>query len=501
NSSMPSTTSRRGQAESTEQTSSSRHSLDRSRSKIAEPKKRSSPIRAKSRSPSSSRRRRSRSRDDERRRRSRSRDREEKWGEKSKDRKRRRSRSRSKERSRHRRSRSPKKTRRDSSEITKKERICPADPIEEKEKEMSGLRAGGAYVPPVKMSSEQRQLLNWEKLKKRINGEINKVNVSNLMRVVHSLLQVNVVRGRGLLCKSILRSLILVYPGYADVFAALVAVVNSKFPSVGDLLIRRTALQFEQCMQKGEKRPMLIVAKFVAHLVNHRLSDVKLAVDMATMLLETPTDDSVEITIVLVQECGMKLQHYNPLSVQKIFVRLLSVLNEAPDLDKRTLYMIERAMCVLKDRFQAYPGVPELKLVEENDQVTHTVSLNDDIYPEEDLDDFVFDPDFDETEAEFERERTEKTGADDATPLSRNCAVFWWIAARSNSRTTACTVCSSIDSAASMRSTRTTSSRFCAMLPRGCSVLRLKSCAIWPDCRRTYCTRVPSIGRSSRKFV
>lgn len=68
------------------------------------------------------------------------------------------------------------------------------------------LRSGGAYIPPAKLRRMQEELaqnkntdeyqrLNWEILKKHIHGQVNKVNVSNLVNVVRELLQKNVIRG------------------------------------------------------------------------------------------------------------------------------------------------------------------------------------------------------------------------------------------------------------------------------------------------------------------
>ena len=45
-----------------------------------------------------------------------------------------------------------------------------------------------------------------------------------------------------------------------------------------------------------------------------------------------------------------------------------------------------------KTKFKDHPGViPELDLVEEDDQITHTIELIDEIDPEDDLNVFKFD--------------------------------------------------------------------------------------------------------------
>ena len=54
-------------------------------------------------------------------------------------------------------------------------------------------------------SSEAYQRLAWEALKKSINGLINKVNSPNIAVIVRELFAENIVRGRGLLCQSVIQ--------------------------------------------------------------------------------------------------------------------------------------------------------------------------------------------------------------------------------------------------------------------------------------------------------
>lgn len=46
----------------------------------------------------------------------------------------------------------------------------------------------------------------WENLRKSINGIVNKVNVSNISNIVMELFNENLIRGRGLLIKSIMKA-------------------------------------------------------------------------------------------------------------------------------------------------------------------------------------------------------------------------------------------------------------------------------------------------------
>ncbi len=65
-----------------------------------------------------------------------------------------------------------------------------------------------------------------------------------------------------------------------------------------------------------------------------------LALEILTLLLESPTDDSVEVAIIFLKECGQKLTEVSPRGIHAIFESLRRVLHESL-LDKRTQYMIE----------------------------------------------------------------------------------------------------------------------------------------------------------------
>ena len=58
------------------------------------------------------------------------------------------------------------------------------------------------------------------------------MNISNIRLIVESLFRENVVRGRGLLARSIIQAQA-ASPTFTNVYAALVAIINSKFPNIG----------------------------------------------------------------------------------------------------------------------------------------------------------------------------------------------------------------------------------------------------------------------------
>ncbi|XP_063230054.1 pre-mRNA-splicing factor CWC22 homolog [Bacillus rossius redtenbacheri] len=288
--------------------------------------------------------------------------------------------------------------------------------LQKKTVDMLTSRTGGAYIPPAKLRMMQAQITDkssaayqriaWEALKKSIHGLINKINTSNIGPIVRDLFKENIVRGRGLLCRSIIQAQA-ASPTFTHVYAALVAVINSKFPNIGELLLRRLVLQFRRGFKRNDKATCISAATFVAHLVNQSVAHEILALEILTLLVESPTDDSVEVAIAFLKECGMKLLEVSNKGVTAIFEMLRNILHEG-HLDKRVQYMIEVIFQVRKDEFKAHPSVlNELDIVEEEDQFTHLINLDEVTDSQDILNVFKFDPEYEASEAKYAALRKE----------------------------------------------------------------------------------------------
>ncbi|KAL4217272.1 pre-mRNA-splicing factor cwc22 [Mactra antiquata] len=309
---------------------------------------------------------------------------------------------------------------------TKKRSPTPEPPVAVKKPKPadSGIealtgRTGGAYIPPARLramqakitdkSSVEFQRISWEALKKSINGLVNKVNVANIENIVREIFHENIVRGRGLMARSIIQAQA-ASPTFTHVYAALVAIVNTKFPQNGELILRRLILQFRRGYKRNDKSICLSATRFVAHLVNHQVAHEVLALEILTLLLETPTDDSVEVAVGFLKECGQKLTEVSPRGINAIFETLRKVLHEG-EIDIRVQYMVEVMFAVRKDKFKDFPAIiEELDLVEDEDQFTHLLTLEDVVNGEEILNVFKADPNFEENEEKYKILKNEILG-------------------------------------------------------------------------------------------
>jgi pre-mRNA-splicing factor CWC22 len=283
------------------------------------------------------------------------------------------------------------------------------------------MRSGGTYIPPARLralqaqitdkTSKEYQRMAWEALKKSINGLINKVNVSNIKYIVPELFGENLVRGRGLFCRSIMKAQAASLP-FTPIYAAMAAIVNTKLPKVGELLVHRLVVQFKKAYKRNDKAVCLSSTTFIAHLVNQQVAHATLAAQILILLLQKPTDDSVEIAVGLTREVGQFLEEMESAISMVVFDQFRNILHEQ-DLDKRVQYMIEVLFQVRKDKFKDNLVIKEeLDLVEEEDQITHQVQLDDNISVEDGLNIFKFDPEWEEHEEAYKRLKAEILGED-----------------------------------------------------------------------------------------
>ncbi|KAK9304688.1 hypothetical protein QLX08_004097 [Tetragonisca angustula] len=287
--------------------------------------------------------------------------------------------------------------------------------------ELLTSRTGGAYIPPAKLRIMQAEITDksgaayqriaWEALKKSIHGYINKVNVSNIGLITRELLKENIVRGRGLLARSIIQAQA-ASPTFTSVYAALTAIINSKFPNIGELILKRLVIQFKRGFRRNDKPLCISSGTFIAHLVNQRVAHEIVALEILTLLVETPTDDSVEVAIAFLKECGMKLTEVSRKGIEAIFEMLRNILHEG-QLDKRVQYMIEVMFQVRKDGFKDHEAVPEeLDLVEEENQFTHLITLDEATDSQDILNVFKFDTEYVDNEDKYKQLSKEILGSD-----------------------------------------------------------------------------------------
>jgi pre-mRNA-splicing factor CWC22 len=132
---------------------------------------------------------------------------------------------------------------------------------------LTNSKSGGVYMPPARLralqeaashdkTSAEFQRLSWDALRKSLTGFVNRVNSVNIKQVVPELFGENLIRGRGLFARSIMKAQAASLP-FTPVFAALVSIINTKLPQVGELVLTRLISQFRRSFKRNDKvRPV-----------------------------------------------------------------------------------------------------------------------------------------------------------------------------------------------------------------------------------------------------
>ncbi|POS80089.1 pre-mRNA-splicing factor cwc22 [Diaporthe helianthi] len=312
-------------------------------------------------------------------------------------------------------------------QLPRRERAQPPVPTEEQKQaaakaeydRLINARSGGTYIPPARLRALQAQITDkttkewqrmaWEALKKSINGLINKANSPNLKLIVPELFNENLVRGRGLFCQSIMKAQAASLP-FTPIYAAMVAIVNTKLPAVGELLVKRLVLRFRKAFRRNDKAVCLSTTAFLAHLTNFQVVSENLVAQILILLLHKPSDDSVEIAVNLTREVGQFLEEMNASIARVLFDQFRNILHDSA-IEKRVQYQIEVLFQQRKDKFKDNPSIKEeLDLVEEEDQITHNIELHGELDGQDSLNIFKYDAEYEQNEDEYKKLKAEILG-------------------------------------------------------------------------------------------
>lgn len=208
--------------------------------------------------------------------------------------------------------------------------------------------------------------LSWYALEKSINRSIDSVTVQNIKHVIRELFSENMLRGKSLFCESIMKSQ-MKSPDSSPLFAALAAVINSKIPVIGLLLLARIIQQLKSAYKRLDKPGLIKGVKFITHLVNQRVAHEIILLDLLKLLLkENPTVDDLEVTTVVAKECSFSLYELLPTSVDGTLEQLSRFLY-VETIDKHVRALIAVNLKLRNAEFKEYPAVPRaLDLVEQN---------------------------------------------------------------------------------------------------------------------------------------
>ena len=132
---------------------------------------------------------------------------------------------------------------------------------------------------------------------------------------------------------------------------------------------------------------------------------------------ERPTDDNIEVAIGIIEVCGLWLTQLSPEGINAVFEYLWNVLHGS-EINQRAQNTIIVVFAIRKDRFKDHPVREGLDLVEEDDQATRVLPLEDYHDPEDVLNVFKMDPNFMENEEKYKAIKKETLDEGDSDSIT-----------------------------------------------------------------------------------
>lgn len=244
---------------------------------------------------------------------------------------------------------------------------------------------------------DQRKL--WISLRESINAAISDLNRFNVVETSLKLFSVNILRGRGLLCRAIIKKL-LVDKANAPVLASLACVVNSKLPEVGETLVARVVILFKRGYVSDDGETVDATLLFICELVLQGVCDDVLVLQVLQVLLDkAPTPDSIRTAANVIERVGGHLEQKLKPALNMVFDRLRDLLQEGK-FGTGTQRLITELMRLRRSGLVLKLD-QKLDLVEGIDKQTQFVDLSEKQDAELELNYFQSDSDYEAAEAEY----------------------------------------------------------------------------------------------------
>ena len=264
-------------------------------------------------------------------------------------------------------------------------------------------RGSLALVTSTKSDSPlERQRLDWARTKGSISQLLELCDAPNVKETSIAIFQsVNLFHFKGVLVRRLMK-MQRQRRHLTAVYASLVAVLNSKLPEIGELLVDRLILQFRRAFRNNNKPQCVATTQFLGHLVNQRVCSEVLVLQILQLLFDkSPSGATISIGVALVQVVGAHLERNSHAALDVIMQRL-SVLVQEQVMDRNGVRETSNLLAIRRSGFKRMP--PHLDLVEDEDQPEegpYVATLDETVKAHAELNTFQFAEDYSEAEAEY----------------------------------------------------------------------------------------------------
>ncbi|GAV53799.1 hypothetical protein ZYGR_0AK03010 [Zygosaccharomyces rouxii] len=173
-------------------------------------------------------------------------------------------------------------------------------------------------------TSKELQKNNWGTIGSHIDSVIASLDDSNLVNSFRSILNVNVIRGKKLVVRYILK-----YQTQNDrpmTYAAFSSMLNAELAEFGEILTQEATVRFIDGYREKDNRKAMTMITFLAECFNYDTIHEIVVLQLLHILLENLEDMSLGIVIQLLRICGKKLLEVSKTAHNMVFEKLRELL-------------------------------------------------------------------------------------------------------------------------------------------------------------------------------
>ncbi|CAI6354892.1 unnamed protein product [Macrosiphum euphorbiae] len=268
-------------------------------------------------------------------------------------------------------------------------------------KGVSQLKAIPEYT--VNKQSEEYQTTSWNVLETSISNLIKHVDSdAKAYAIKKKIVRLNMWRGKGILCKNIMEAQ-LNSTRDTRIYALFISLIYDEVPSVGELLLARCLCQFCDANKKKEKCKYLASVLFISYLINYDVVAPIVAIRLLQFLVKQPNQDSIDAYFVILNTCGHKVMEHCSADLNEI----LDTIQEKSLYNIRFFRKITHMMHVLIKTVSLKNGKPPAV-----SRVPLNISFKQSLIPDQYLDSYFYDPDYEACEKMHSLFREQILGTD-----------------------------------------------------------------------------------------
>ena len=181
------------------------------------------------------------------------------------------------------------------------------------------MSATTEHADDVKLEKE-----NWEMINSHVSGIVSNLTMDNLQESYKDLFQVNIILGRNIVCSNILDfTLKKQNSRQMPVLSALITLLNSEIPEIGETLTKELVLTF---VEQFNHRDYVSCESILQCLSILFLYDVIHEIVILQILLLLLEKNSLKLIIAVMKVCGWKLALVSKKSHDMIWEKLRCIL-------------------------------------------------------------------------------------------------------------------------------------------------------------------------------